>query len=174
MKLKLQNTNPYFKNWSNNQGFASQNKNTEDPAVANLNSNRAEVQRQSKRSKLTTSLPSRDKSKEKIKLKVVKVHVTDDKRVVECKKRPTRSEVVQFEEEGEIIEMEIDDGGEAERQFAMEEDNENNETHQDEQLNPNLSDSEESLAESGEISPTQTDELIDDQQSDDRIDTNAK
>ena len=55
---------------------------------------------------------------------MVKIPPKEDTRLVRHKNQK-ESGLVQFEEDGEIIEMEIDDGGEAARQFASD-DEENN------------------------------------------------
>ena len=58
----------------------------------------------------------KSKAKPRVKSKVVKVPLEQsaDKRVVETRSVKS-NELVHFEEEDEIIEMEIDDGGEAAR-----------------------------------------------------------
>ena len=117
-------------------------------AVANVNTNHAESLHSSRKRQLSVSdSPKVNQFKPKIKSKVVKVS-SEDKRIVSRKENTENTaQVVQFEENGEVIEMEIDDGGEAERQFASDD-------KMDQQSTGSASDEElESEPESGEITP---------------------
>ena len=87
--------------------------------VANVNSNHPSDCSIEKDNKLTRIEEKKSKTKPRVKTKVVKVPLEQsaDKRVVETRSVKS-NEPVHFEEGGEIIEMEIDDGGEAARQFT--------------------------------------------------------
>ena len=128
--------------------------------VANVNSNHISVEENSEMSDLRETIRTRQKPKVVVKSKVVKAPPKQDKRVVESKLKQHK-ETVRFEEEGEIIEMEIDYGREAERQFRMDEDvlmgnyfNEMNEEHNSDETSESEVDS---APEDGEILNTQDD-----------------
>ena len=128
--------------------------------VANVNSKHILVEENSEISDLRETIHTRQKPKVVVKSKVVKVPPKQDKRVVESKLKQHK-ETVRFEEEGEIIEMEIDDGREAQRQFRMDEDelmendlNEMNEEHNSDETSESEVDS---APEDGEILNTQDD-----------------
>ena len=128
--------------------------------VANVNSNHSSDCSIEKDNKLTGIEEKKSKTKPRVKSKVVKILLEQsaDKRVVETRSVKS-NEPVHFEEEGEIIEMEIDDGGEAARQFTSdgEDGSENDQNDHNPSEESDIESGAES-AESGEISPTQNDE----------------
>ena len=82
--------------------------------IANVNSNHAQVRSGSSNEVSSSLVSGLSGTKPVVKSKVVKL----DKQKVQPEV------VVQFEEDGELIEMEIDDGGAAATEFASEADNE--------------------------------------------------
>ena len=123
-------------------------------AIVNVNSNQSNVEKFSRKRQLTEQEEIIPNRKNRVKSKVVKVNASDARKVVQRQNneyeeadtsQPDCDNVVQFQEDGEIIEMEIDDGGEAAKQFTSDD-----EASQSKAEN-------ESDVESGEISPTQLD-----------------
>ena len=115
--------------------------------VANVNSNRSDSTMSTRKWHLVHDEQS---FRPKVKSKVVKPNVADVHKVVAGSGKDSQAkETVSFEEEGELIEMEIDDGGEAALQFASEDEvNSDND-------NQTGNESENSEPESGEITPSQ-------------------
>ena len=106
--------------------------------VANVNSNH--LQTRSERKKELKDNPNYNTDKSgtsgyQVKSKIVRPNVESKNAEIKQGKAATKNlpKVVQFEEEGEIVEMEIDDGGAAAHEFASDEelDYEDNPTDND-------------------------------------------
>ena len=87
-----------------------------ESCIANVNSNHIPEPENGIYEHQTDERQSKTNRKPLVKSKVVKVPQIEDNRVIERKDstNDNHTETVRFEEDGEIIEMEIDDGGEAE------------------------------------------------------------
>ena len=99
--------------------------------VTNVNSNHSSESFSTRQAETERSFRSRETKHPKVKSKVVKPSEDYDQTdtrvvIIEQQLDPGQSNIgpVQFEEEGEIVEMEIDDGGEAARQFGSDDEEE--------------------------------------------------
>ena len=129
--------------------------------VANVNNSRAKATTSKKATKMDgIYTPDPKLSKIKSKIVVCESNKTDMARKKAVNKG-TNNEIVQFEEEGEIIQMEIDDGGATAAEFSSEGDCYQNDGSQNDNSSESeqseQSDNYESEAESGEIHNTETD-----------------
>ena len=134
----------------------SRKKNDGNEAIANVNNSHAKVFSHEKTTKTGNISPVKAK---KIKSKVVPVNTADTRQVKRKNlSNRTSTEKVQFEEDGEIVHMEIDDGGAAAAEFSSEYESEGNNSFQntEDSSESEHSYNEETDAESGEINNSDT------------------